>query len=136
MILLALCNFRDTSLPLVPSNHTLMVYIKAFIFWMVKNNANRQLKLFRVHRVLNVWTHPYRQSNPLYGHSLLCIFFQPPTFDIFLGNIIPLKKRSKKKWTHEKSYFFMFKRLQDNVTCIFMNNTFTSHTRLQFDQKQ
>ena len=51
-------------------------------------------------------------------------FFQTPYFwQDFCDNITPMKQ------------IFIFRRLKNNGTCLFIKNTFTSNTRLRFNPK-
>ena len=52
-------------------------------------------------------------------------FPNPSLFITFFDNITPNETRDKyKSKTLRKSYFFMFRRLQNNITCLFANKHF------------
>ena len=74
---------------------------------------------------------------PLYGHPSPFYIFPNPLllarlFRQYCPNEIPDKHKNKLMW---QSYFFIFRRLKNNVKRSFINNTFISNTRLRFNPK-
>ena len=81
---------------------------------------------------------------PLYGQPFFFSFYfhffpKPPPLTTFfltiLHNEIQDKHKNKLK---RKSYFIMFRRLQNSnsLTCFLVRNTFMSNTRLRLDLKE
>ena len=81
-----------------------------------------------------------RRFEPTYTAIYLFIFFSEPPpprllplFWNYLLNEIPDKHKNQFMW---QSYFFMFRKLQNKVSCFFINNTFIGDTRPKFDPKK
>ena len=86
------------------------------------------------HGVWKVWTpHSLDNSSLLWPSPLY--FPNPPflarLFQHYCLNDILNKNKSKLMW---QSYFFIFRRLKNNVIC-FYKNTFISNTRLRLNPK-
>ena len=65
------------------------------------------------------------------------IFFpnRPPS-TTFFGKYHPNEIEDKQKNKLKKeSYFFMFRKLEKNTTCLFIGSTFKYNSRLIFDSK-
>ena len=79
-----------------------------------------------------VWTPSL--YNPLYGHPHFLSFFQTPvfgkTFRQYRPNEIPDKHKNKLMW---QSYFLIFRRLKNNVTC-FKKNSKQYQAEILFDK--
>ena len=76
-------------------------------------------------------------NSPLYDHHpSLSLFGNRNFLTTFFrqGHLNKTLDKQKNKPMCQ-SYFFMFTRLENNVICIFINNTFIKDTRLRFDQK-
>lgn len=76
-------------------------------------------------------------KHTLYVHSQFYIFFRTTHFwQHSFGNIAAMPygiNNNKLMW---QSYFLVFRKLQNNVTCYFLIiNTFVSNTRPRFDEK-
>ena len=84
---------------------------------------------------------PSIDNSPLYSHPFLSLFGIHTFGNIFRQdspNEIQNKHKNKLKW---QSHFFMFRKLQNNVTCFFymqhfyMQHFFICDTSLRFDPK-
>ena len=96
------------------------------IFLLVKLHSLYKM-MFCNHSVQKVWTSRYYRQSLLYGN--------PPTF----LKIFSWQYCSNEIWDKHKnkcmseSCFFMFRRLQNNIACFFVSNTFIYINRLRFD---
>ena len=95
------------------------------VFLSYRNKSIKEL--VSIHSVRTVWT-PI--DNPSIWPPHFLDFFSNPSFlKTLLDVITPMKYGVNIKinlWG--QSYFFIFRRLQNNITCFFVGNTFISNT--------
>ena len=89
---------------------------------------------------VQIWIPPPSiDTPPLYSpsHIYIYIFSKPQLFKKLFWQYHPDETWDKcKNKSMTKSYFFMFSRVQNNVTCFFVSFTFVSNTKLKFNSKQ
>ena len=93
------------------------------------NNKSTRAMYEKYSKPVSFRQHPYMDILALHISSALPNFIQH-FFWQFFPNDTWNKHKNK---LMRKSYFFMFWRLQNNVTASFITNTFIWHTRLKFE---